>query len=115
MSFFAVLLALALAACSIMTRIEGDEVVNERLVVHVSDAWNRINDPWEGESYDTWTQEGLPLDQLRIWGALKPGQALMNKPQFYSRGADSREPRVPTFKTGLPPEKLVSPMSALLA
>ena len=113
--FATLLLALALAGCSIMTRIEGDEVVNEKLVVHVSEAWNRINDPWEGESYDTWTQEGLTLDQLRIWGALKPGQALMNKPQFYSRGADSKEPRVPTFKTGLPAEKLVSLFEELYA
>jgi len=109
------LLAFSLAACSIMTRIEGDEVVNDKLVVHVSDAWNRINDPWEGESYDTWTQEGLPLDQLRIWGAVKPGQALMNKPQFYSRGADSKEPRVPTFKAGLSAEKLVSLFEELYA
>ncbi|MDB5860372.1 MAG: hypothetical protein JWQ76_4061 [Ramlibacter sp.] len=109
------LLALALAACSIMTRVEGDEVVNESLLVHVSDAWNRINDPWEGESYDTWTQEGMPLDQLRIWGAVKPGQALMNRPQFYSRGADSKEPRVPTFKAGLPAEKLVSLFEELYA
>jgi hypothetical protein len=109
------LLAFSLAACSIMTRIEGDEVVNEKLVVHVSEAWNRINDPWEGESYDTWTQEGLPLDQLRVWGAIKPGQALMNKPQFYSRGADSHEPRVPTFKPGLSAEKLVSLFEELYA
>jgi hypothetical protein len=109
------LLALALAGCSIMTRVEGDEVVNERLVVHVDEAWNRINDPWEGERYDTWTQEGLPLDQLRIWGAVKPGQTLMNKPQFYARGADSKEPRVPTFKAGLPAEKLVSLFEELYA
>ena len=109
------LLACALAACSIMTRVEGDEVVNEKLVVHVSQAWNRINDPWEGESYDTWTQEGLPLDQLRIWGAVKPGQSLMNKPQYYSPGADGRAPRVPTFRAGLPAEKLVSLFEALYA
>lgn len=109
------LLAAALAACSVMTRVEGDEVVNERLVVHVSDAWNRINDPIEGESYDTWTQEGLPLDQLRVWGGVKAGQPLMNRPMFYSREADSKEPRVPTFKGGLSAEKLVSLFEELYA
>ncbi|NML45521.1 hypothetical protein HHL11_17345 [Ramlibacter sp. G-1-2-2] len=109
------LLACSLAACSIMTRVEGDEIVNDRLVVHVNDAWNRIADPWEGELYDTWTQEGLPLDQLRIWGAVKPGQTLMNRIVTYSRGADSKDPRVPTFKEGLPAEKVVNLFEELYA
>lgn len=109
------LLALALSACSIMTRVEGDEVVNQTLTVHVSDAWNRINDPWEGELYDTWTQQGLPLDQLRIWGAVKPGQTLMHRIVTYSRGADAKDPRVPTFKQGLPPEKVVNLFEELYA
>jgi hypothetical protein len=113
--FAALLLALALGACSIMTRVEGDEVVNDRLVVHVNQAWNRINDPWEGELYDTWTQEGMPLDQLRIWGAVKPGQTLMNRIVTYSRGEDSKDPRVPTFKENLPAEKVVSLFEELYA
>jgi hypothetical protein len=109
------LLTLALAACSIMTRVEGDEVLNDKLVVHVTDTWNRLNDPWEGESYESWTQEGVPLDHLRISAGVQPGQALMNKPMFYSREADAREPRVPTFKTGLAAEKLVNLFEELYA
>ena len=102
------LLALCLGACTIMTRVQGDEVVNDRLVVHVDQAWNEVHDPWSGELYDTWTQEGMPLDQLRLWGGVRPGQTLMNRVVHYSRGADSKDPRVPTFKPGLGPEMLVN-------
>ena len=60
------LLVLALAACTTIAKVEGDHVVNGKLAVHVSAAWNKINDPWSDEPYDTWTQEGLPLDHFAI-------------------------------------------------
>jgi hypothetical protein len=101
------LLAALLAACSSMTRMEGEQVVNQRLAVDVPQAWNRIVDRWEIDPYDTWTQEGIPLDHLRFWGGVRPGQALMSKPAMYSREADAKERRVPTFRMGMSPEKLV--------
>jgi hypothetical protein len=104
----ALLLALLLAACTTIARMDGDQVVNERLSVHVPQAWNRVNDPWEVPPYDTWTQEGIPLDHLRIWGGIRPGQPLMVHYPGYSREADAKDPRVPTFRVGLTPEKLVS-------
>jgi hypothetical protein len=110
----AALLAATLAACTTVAKMEGDQVVNERLAVHVSSAWNKISDPWEADPYDTWTQEGLPLDHLRFWGAVKPGQPLMTKPMLFLRG-DEKAPRLPTFRTGLPPEKLVNLFEELYA
>lgn len=107
--FLAVLLlAMGLAACTTVEKMHGDQLVNEKLSVHVSAAWNKVVDPWEGDPYDTWTQEGIPLDHLRFWGAVKPGQLLMTKPMMFSRAPDAREPRIPTFRNGLSPEKLVS-------
>lgn len=100
------LLAALLAACSSMTRMEGEQAVN-KLAVDVPQAWNRIIDRWEIDPYETWTQEGLPLDHLRFWGGVRPGQPLMSKPATYSRAADAKERRVPTFRMGLTPEKLV--------
>ncbi|HVE54755.1 MAG TPA: hypothetical protein VNB23_15340 [Ramlibacter sp.] len=108
-------LALALAACTTISKMEGDQVVNERLSVHVSAAWNKVSDPWEVDPYDTWTQEGIPLDHLRFWGGVRPGQPLMTKPAVFSRAPDAKEPRVPTFRPGLPPEKLVSLFEELYA
>ena len=111
----ALLLALSLAACTTVARIEGDQLVNDKLAVHVSQAWNKVSDPWEGDPYDTWTQEGVPLDHLRFWGGVTPGQALMTKPMMFSRAPDAKERRVPTFRNGLTPEKLVSLFEELYA
>lgn len=108
-------LALALAACTSMSKMEGDQVVNERLAIQVPEAWNKINDYWIVDPYDTWTQEGIPLDHLRFWGGVRPGQPLMTKPAVFSRAPDAKDPRVPTFRTGLTPEKLVSLFEELYA
>jgi hypothetical protein len=102
------LAAVLLAACTSMAKVEGEQVVHERLVVTVPGAWNRVIDRSEQPPYESWTQEGLPLDHLRLWGAIRPGQPLLTKWATYSRAADAKDPRVPTFRTGLTPEKLVS-------
>jgi hypothetical protein len=104
----ALLLAAVLAGCASVARIEGDQLVNGKLAIHVSDAWNKVEDPWEDDPYDTWTREGLPLDHLRFWGGVREGQALMTRPMVYLRSDDQRARRVPTFRAGLTPEKLVS-------
>lgn len=110
-----VVLAMVLAACTTMSKMEGEQVVNERLAVHVTGAWNKVNDYLEADPYDTWTQEGIPLDHLRFWGGVRPGQPLMMKPAVFTRAEDARERRVPTFRPGLPPEKLVSLFEELYA
>jgi hypothetical protein len=109
------LLALLLTACANISRMEGEQVVNERLAVHVTDAWNKVSDPWDVDPYDTWTQEGIPLDHLRFWGGVRPGQVLMTRPVVFTRAADAKDVRVPTFRQGLPPEKLVSLFEELYA
>jgi hypothetical protein len=114
-TLLALLLAALLAACTSMARMEGDQVVNHKLAVHVTEAWNRVADPFDGEPYDTWTQEGIPLDHLRLWGGVQPGQPLMAKPMVFLRTEDQRAPRVPTFKVGMTPEKLVSLFEELYA
>jgi hypothetical protein len=113
--FAPLVLALALAACTTMSKVDGDQVVNERLSVQVSSAWNKMRDPWIVDPYDTWTQEGLPLDHLRFWGGVRPGQPLMTKLALFSREPDAKEPRVPTFRPGLTPEKLVRLFEELYA
>ncbi|NPC54389.1 hypothetical protein [Caenimonas soli] len=102
------LLALSLAACSTITKVEGDHVVNQRLAVKVTDAWNKMKYPNgnTAEPYEMWTQEGTTLDHLRLWAAIKPGQALMAKPGGYVP-AGQKEARVPTFAAGMPADQLV--------
>jgi hypothetical protein len=109
------LMVLLLAACANVSRMDGEQVVNDRLAVHLTDAWNKVSDPWDVDPYDTWTQEGIPLDHLRLWGGVRPGQPLMTRPAVFSRAVDAKERRVPTFRVGLTPEKLVSLFEELYA
>jgi hypothetical protein len=110
--FIAVLL---LAGCANVSRMHGEQVINDRLAIQVTDDWNKVSDPWDVDPYDTWTQEGVPLDHLRIWGGVRPGQPLMTRPAVFSRAADAKDPRVPTFRVGLSPERLVSLFEELYA
>jgi hypothetical protein len=109
------LAALVLGACTSIGRVQGEQVVNGKLAVNVSGIWNRVESPWDDEPYETWTQEGIPLDHLRLWAGVKPGQALMAKPMVFFRGADEKDARVPTFRAGLPPDRLVSLFETLYA
>lgn len=110
-----VLAAVVLAACTTVAKVEGDQVVHDRLAVHVPGAWNKINVPFSGEPYDTWTQEGLPLDHLRLWGGVKAGDPLVEKPAVFFRFAGEKDPRVPTFRSGMSSEKLVNLFEQLYA
>jgi hypothetical protein len=114
-ALLALLLAFTLAACTTIAKVEGEQVVNGKLVVNVSDAWNKVTDPWEGEPYDMWTQEGIPLDHLRLWAGVKPGQALVAKPMVLFRAPGEKDPRYPTFTAGLPPDRLVNLFETLYA
>lgn len=111
----ALLLALALAACTTISKVEGDQLVNHQLQVTVPTAWNKIQAPWGEEPYDTWTQEGMPLDHLRFWGGVESGKPLMRKPTVFFRARGEKDARVPTFRTGMAPEKLVSLFEELYA
>ncbi|HET8745513.1 MAG TPA: hypothetical protein VFM98_07905 [Ramlibacter sp.] len=96
-----------LAACTSMSKVQGEQVVGERLVVNVPGGWNRVLDRAEKPPYEVWTQEGIPLDHLRLWAGIHPGQPLLTKWATYSRAEDAKPPRVPSFRAGLTPEKLV--------
>lgn len=100
------LLISLLAACTSITKVEGDQVVNGRMAVRVNEAWNKVSLPGVSQPYDTWTQEGLPLDHLRFWAAIPNGKSLMVTPRTNS--ADQKAPRVPTYVSGMQPDQLVN-------
>jgi hypothetical protein len=82
---------------------EGEQVVNEQLVVHLTDAWNKVSDPWDVDPYDTWTQEGIPLDHLRSGAACARAAADDPACRVLARRRMRKDRRVPTFRRGLPP------------
>lgn len=100
----AALIAL-LSACTSIVKVEGDQVVNGRLAVRVTEAWNKVSAPGNPQPYETWTQEGLPLDHLRLWAALRDGQSLVTPPKNAANTATP--PRLPTFTRGMQADALV--------
>lgn len=99
----ALLFAVLLAGCAAVVKVEGDQVIKDRLAVKLDAAWNRI--AIHQEPYELWTQEGASLDQLRLWVAVSPGQALMKAPPS---ALGQKEQRVPTFASGMTADQLVS-------
>jgi hypothetical protein len=103
-----IVLAIALAGCATVTKVEGDQVVNNRLAVRVTESWNKM--PQVGiysQPFDTWTQDGPLVDHLRMWAGVHPGEALIKLPPGRSALGD-KAPRVPTFAAGLAPDQLVN-------
>lgn len=96
-------LALILSACTTVTRIEGEQRLGNRLSLTLPSAWNKFSQP-ASVPFEVWTQDGIMLDQLRIWAAVKPDQALIIKPA--SDG--TKAAKAPVFKPGLRPDQWVA-------
>lgn len=106
MAWLTMLMVAALVVgCASAVKIEGEQLVNQRLSVKVSDAWNKLSVPGMNQPYEAWTQDGMALDQLRFWAGIKAGQALVTAPP--SPPAGQTAPRVPTFRVDMPPDQLV--------
>jgi hypothetical protein len=94
---------LLLAGCAAVVKVEGDQVLNNKMAVKLPEAWNRLNYP--GQPYAVWTQEGASLDQLRLWAGLPAGKQIVTLP---ASPAGQKAPRVPTFTGEMSPDQLVS-------
>src|SRR5437868_6404029 len=79
-------------ACTTITKVEGEQLVHEKLALKVAGAWNKVAPPGSRQPYDVWTQEGIFLDELRFWAAVKPGEAMVVPPPV--RAQDQKAPRV---------------------
>lgn len=104
------LLALALAGCAAIEKVEGEQTLNNKLQLKLPEAWNKLNSP--GQPYQVWTQEGASLDQLRLWAGLETGKQIATPPP--ARGGQE-PPRVPTFTAGMTLDQLVSLFEVMYA
>lgn len=96
-------LSLILVGCTSFSKIEGEQRLGKRLSVTLPSAWNKLS-PSASEPFELWTQEGLMIDQLRVWAGLKPDQALI--PRATAMG--QKEAKVPLFQSGLRPDQWVN-------
>jgi hypothetical protein len=99
----AILLVLLLAGCAAIVKVDGEQVVSEKLSVKLTEAWNRLSYP--GQPYEVWTQEGASLDQLRLWAGVQAGKQIVTLPPAQ---AGQKAARAPTFTSGMTPDQLVS-------
>ncbi|MEN9539200.1 MAG: hypothetical protein RLZZ126_1435 [Pseudomonadota bacterium] len=100
-----------LSACTSIVKVEGEQVINQKMVIKLPQAWNKLANP-SNQPYEVWTQEGVTLDQLRLWSGVASGAALANPVQ---RPASGKEPRKPVFTRGMPLDQIASQFEAVFA
>ena len=70
----AALSLITLAGCVSVVKVEsGDRALGERMTITIDGAWNHLNAPGLGPA-QTWTMEGLAVDQLLLYSGIKDGQ-----------------------------------------
>jgi hypothetical protein len=91
--------ALLAAGCAQVSHVaKGDVVVRDRLIVTVDQPWNQF-ERGLGDNTPTWTQDGITVDALRFYVALKDGDLLAptpsepkgSKPIAFKSGMSARE------------------------
>lgn len=102
-----------LAGCANVVKVEGEQIIHQRLAVTVTQPWNKVLLGHEGQPFESWTLDGLTLDHLRFWAAVKPGQSLAAGRAVVPAGGTA--PRVPTFRAGMTPDELVGLFEQLYA
>ena len=107
MRIIAALLAVALAGCAAVAKMEsGEQTIGERLVVHLDGAWNHVTAPGIGPAH-LWTMEGLPIDQLRIYAGIKDGEAVHQPDTSGNRKNFS-------FRSSMQPEDIVAMFEGMM-
>lgn len=96
-------IVLLLAGCAAVVKVEGDQALDDKLLVKLPEAWNKLNYP--GQPFHVWTQEGASIDQLRFWAGVPVGKAIATLPRT---PAGQKELRQPVFKDKMALDELVA-------
>ena len=96
------LLLSVLAGCVSIAKVEkGDRAVGSRMIVAIEGPWNHVDAPGTGPA-ETWTMEGLPVDQLLLYSGLKDGEAIHST----SRGGANAKRF--SFRANMEPTEIVA-------
>ncbi|HYD94363.1 MAG TPA: hypothetical protein VEC01_03480, partial [Noviherbaspirillum sp.] len=101
---------LALAGCATATKIEsGEQNIGERLRLTLEGSWNQISAPgMNGPNCQTWTMEGLPVDQLLIYSGLK------NDEPIHAGSNAGGNKKVFKFRSDMQPDQIVALFEGML-
>jgi hypothetical protein len=103
----AALLALACAAPATWVGVPAGTVdLPGNLEVRADAAWSRRPPSGKGPGFELWTTDGVPLDQLRFYAGIAPGQPLAAPARAVGK-------QVPTFQEGLEAHEIVELYEAL--
>jgi len=98
---------LALAGCVAMAKVDsGDRAVGDRLAVNIEGAWNHLQAPGLGPA-QTWTREGLTVDQLLLYSGIKDGELV-------HASANSGKQKDFAFRAGMMPDEVVAMFEGML-
>jgi hypothetical protein len=98
-------LTLIVVGCANIVKIEGEQTINSKMTVKLPQAWNKVNVAASQQPYELWTQDGVFVDQLRIWAGINNGANLVVAPQ---KNAQGKAPRVPVFTAGMKLDQIAS-------
>lgn len=104
----AVLLVLLVAACApAMQKVDtGETTIGERMVLTLDGPWNRVEAPGMGPA-QTWTMEGLPIDQLLVYSGVKNDQVVHAEGRPAGRKSFS-------FRANMQPDEIVAMFEGML-
>ncbi len=98
---------LVLAGCVTMAKVDsGDRTVGDRLTVSIDGAWNQLQAPGLGPA-QTWTREGLTVDQLLLYSGIKNGELV------HAPGRTGKEKEF-AFRAGMMPDEIVAMFEGML-
>jgi hypothetical protein len=101
-----ILLVATLTACATVNKIEsGERAIGERMSVHLEGAWNHVSAAPTSPA-QTWTMEGLPVDQLLIYAGVKDGEVLHFGPSAANQKTFS-------FRSSMQPDEVVAMFEGL--
>ncbi len=100
-------LLVLLSACASVQKIEsGDRTVGERFQITLEGDWNQVKAPnISPPNSETWTMEGLPIDQLLLYTGLKNGQAVHAVSPAQSNA--NPPPKTFEFRSTMQPDEIV--------
>jgi hypothetical protein len=102
------LVLLCLSGCVSVAKVEtGDRTIGERMSVKLEGAWNHVNAPGMGPA-QTWTMEGLPVDQLLLYSGVKDGQVIHGAAPMGSKVKEY------SFRSSMQPDEIVAMFEGML-
>jgi hypothetical protein len=106
-NILAPLLVILLAGCApAMVKVDsGSKTMGERMTLTLEGAWNQIDARGLGPA-QTWTMEGLPVDQLLIYTGIKNDQAIHGESKSGTKSFK--------FRSGMQPDEIVALYEGML-